>query len=77
MCIQSLAPRGVSVLIVNSSHEVDEFAQSLGGETYQIFPRQVGFIKYIAFPSAEKANQFREAVGQFSNVLSVNAIACP
>lgn len=77
MCIQSLQPRGASVLIVNSSHEVDELAQSLGGETYQIFPRRVGFIKYFAFGSAEKAEQFRRSVGQFPNVLSVNAIACP
>jgi hypothetical protein len=77
MCDQSLQPRGVSVAIVNSSHQVDEFAQSLGGETYQIFPRQVGFIKYIAFPTAEKAEQFRKSAGNFPNVLSVNAIVCP
>ncbi len=77
MCMKSLAPRGVSVLIVNSSHDVDEFAQSLGGETYQIFPRTIGFIKYFAFGSAEKADQFRKGVGQFSDVLSVNSINYP
>lgn len=77
MCIESLQPRGVSVLIVDSSHEIDEFAKSLGGETYQIFPRPIGFIKYFAFGSSEKAENFRNSVGKFADVLSVNAIACP
>ena len=77
MCLQSLQPRAVSVLIANFSHDVDEFAQGLGGETYRIFPSTIGFIKYFAFGSAEKADQFRAGVGQFSNVLSANTIACP
>ena len=77
MCNQSLAPRGVSVSIEQSSHEIDCFAQRLGGGTYQIFPRNNGFIKYFTFPSAERAAQFLKGVAEFPNALSANAINCP